>query len=116
MLVEGGRWNPLLLEDEVEREEEAVVVTAKEAEEGTDGRGLIRPAGSTKASLPASMHAVRSNPTKGTCRCRRMLLMIPLLTPVLVLLVLVLRGVVLLVPRWKLAEVATRTPPGKPCA
>jgi len=73
----------------VEREEEAVVVTAKEAEEGTEGRGLIRLAGSMKAWLPPSTHAVRSRPTKGICRCRRMLLMVPLLV-LLVLLVLLL--------------------------
>ena len=71
----------------MEREEEAVV-TAKEAEEGTEGRGLIRLAGSMKAWLPPSTHAVRSRPTKGTCRCRRMLLMVPLVLLLLLLLLL----------------------------
>ena len=95
-------------EEEEEEEEAVVVVTAKEAEEGTDGRGLIRLAGSMKAWLPPSTHAVRSRPTKGTCRCRRMLLMVPLL--LLLLLCVVVCS--LLLPQWKLAPaLATRTPP-----
>lgn len=77
----------------MEREEEAVVVMANEAEEGREGRGLIRLAGTTKASLPPSTHAVRSNPTESTCRCRRMLLMVPLLAMEPLVLVLELRGV-----------------------
>lgn len=59
-----------------EEEEGEAVLTAKEAEEGTEGRGLIRLAGSMKAWLPPSTHAASSRPTKGTCRSRRTLLMV----------------------------------------